>query len=128
MIDDIRKGPRHQGVIAIQCSTQRPLGAVRQIDERGLMLISNQGTLEYARRKSPASAATPGVTLIRLPADENLVGVRIDPLGEDGNGDDGVPRCGTAEGDERRSRPLCRLIGSGADGSRTLPRAVRTSR
>ena len=58
------------------------------------MLISNQGTLVRTRAAEIARVGrnTQGVTLIRLPSDESLVGiVKVDSLGEDdenGSGND----------------------------------------
>ena len=94
-----KKGRGTQGVIAIQCSERNGalVGAVQVDEQHGLMLISNQGTLVRTRAAEVARVGrnTQGVTLIRLPADENLVGVvRLDPLGDetddavDGAGDD----------------------------------------
>jgi DNA gyrase subunit A len=57
-----------------------------------LMLISNLGTLVRTRAAEVARVGrnTQGVTLIRLPAEEQLVGlVRVEALGEEGNGADG---------------------------------------
>ncbi|MBN8482237.1 MAG: DNA gyrase subunit A [Xanthomonadales bacterium] len=83
-----RKGRGTQGVIAIQCSDRNGalVGAVQVDEQHGLMLISNQGTLVRTRAAEVARVGrnTQGVTLIRLPADESLVGVvRLDPLGDD---------------------------------------------
>ncbi len=74
-----RKGRGTQGVIAIQCSDRNGalVGAVQLDDAHGLMLISNQGTLVRTRASEIARVGrnTQGVTLIRLPQEENLVGV-----------------------------------------------------
>ncbi|HSN00914.1 MAG TPA: DNA gyrase C-terminal beta-propeller domain-containing protein, partial [Rudaea sp.] len=84
-----RKGRGTQGVIAIQCSDRNGalVGAVQLDDAHELMLISNQGTLVRTRAAEVARVGrnTQGVTLIRLPQDENLVGVvRVEALnGED---------------------------------------------
>jgi DNA gyrase subunit A len=54
------------------------------------MLISNQGTLVRTRAAEVARVGrnTQGVTLIRLPQDEQLVGVvRVESLSDEGNGD-----------------------------------------
>ncbi|BBD79287.1 DNA gyrase subunit A [Aerosticca soli] len=73
-----KKGRGTQGVIAIQCSERNgPLvAAVQATAEQELMLISNQGTLVRTRvAEVPLLGRnTQGVTLIRLPADEALVG------------------------------------------------------
>ncbi len=88
-----RKGRGTQGVIAIQCSSRNGnlVGAVPLDAAHELMLISNQGTLVRTRAAEVARVGrnTQGVTLIRLPADESLVGiVRVESLGEsDGDGD-----------------------------------------
>jgi DNA gyrase subunit A len=87
-----RKGRGTQGVIAIQCSDRNGalVGAVQLDDTYGLMLISNQGTLVRTRASEIARVGrnTQGVTLIRLPQEENLVGVvRIEGLA--GEGDEG---------------------------------------
>ncbi len=87
-----RKGRGTQGVIAIQCSERNGalVGAV-QIDEQDeLMLISNQGTLVRTRAAEVARVGrnTQGVTLIRLPEDEALVGVvRVEGLDDDAEGE-----------------------------------------
>ncbi|MBN8726739.1 MAG: DNA gyrase subunit A [Xanthomonadales bacterium] len=74
-----RKGRGTQGVIAIQCSERNGalVGAVQLDDGHELMLISNQGTLVRTRAAEVARVGrnTQGVTLIRLPEDENLVAV-----------------------------------------------------
>jgi DNA gyrase subunit A len=88
-----RKGRGTQGVIAIQCSARNGnlVGAVQLDAAHELMLISNQGTLVRTRAAEVARVGrnTQGVTLIRLPADESLVGiVRVESLGEgDGDGE-----------------------------------------
>ncbi len=93
-----KKGRGTQGVIAIQCSDRNGalVGAVQLDDTHELMLISNQGTLVRTRAAEIARVGrnTQGVTLIRLPNDENLVGVvRLAPLGDEveieGDGDAG---------------------------------------
>jgi DNA gyrase subunit A len=87
-----RKGRGTQGVIAIQCSERNGalIGAVQLGESHELMLISNQGTLVRTRAAEVARVGrnTQGVTLIRLPADEQLVGVvRVEALGDEGNGE-----------------------------------------
>jgi DNA gyrase subunit A len=55
-------------------------------DAAGLMLISNHGTLVRTRAAEVARVGrnTQGVRLIKLPADEVLVGVdKLDPLEND---------------------------------------------
>ena len=89
-----RKGRGTQGVIAIQCSERNGalIGAVQLGENHELMLISNHGTLVRTRASEVARVGrnTQGVTLIRLPAEEQLVGVvRVEALGEEGNGVDG---------------------------------------
>jgi DNA gyrase subunit A len=89
LADYPKKGRGTQGVIAIQCSERNgALVAARQIDAaHELMLISNQGTLVRTRASEVARVGrnTQGVTLIRLPEDEALVGVvSVEAL----NGDD----------------------------------------
>jgi DNA gyrase subunit A len=83
-----KKGRGTQGVIAIQCSERNgALVAAVQIDSaHELMLISNQGTLVRTRASEVARVGrnTQGVTLIRLPTEEALVGiVRIEALNGD---------------------------------------------
>jgi DNA gyrase subunit A len=95
-----RKGRGTQGVIAIQCSDRNGalVGAVQLDDAHGLMLISNQGTLVRTRASEIARVGrnTQGVTLIRLPQEENLVGVvRIEGLA--GEGDEGATNGDVAE-------------------------------
>ncbi|MGB4858643.1 MAG: DNA gyrase subunit A, partial [Dokdonella sp.] len=80
-----KKGRGIQGVIGIQCSDRNGalVGAVQVSEDDGLMLISNQGTLVRTRAAEVAKVGrnTQGVTLIRLPKDEALIGlVRIDPM------------------------------------------------
>ena len=92
LVDYPRKGRGTQGVIAIQCSERNGalVGAVQLGDNHELMLISNQGTLVRTRASEVARVGrnTQGVTLIRLPSDEVLVGVvKVEALGEDDNGD-----------------------------------------
>ena len=88
-VDDYpKKGRGIQGVIGIQCSDRNGalVGAVQVSEDDGLMLISNQGTLVRTRAAEVAKVSrnTQGVTLIRLPKDEALIGVvRIDPMDED---------------------------------------------
>jgi len=74
-----RKGRGIQGVIGIQCSERNGnlVGAVGLDEAHEVMLISNQGTLVRTRASEIAKVGrnTQGVTLIRLPAEETLVGV-----------------------------------------------------
>ncbi len=92
-----RKGRGTQGVIAIQCSGRNGalVGALQLDDAHGLMLISNQGTLVRTRASEIARVGrnTQGVTLIRLPQEENLVGVvRLEEsLGGDESEADAAP-------------------------------------
>ncbi len=88
-----RKGRGTQGVIAIQCSKRNGalVAAVQIGEQHELMLISNQGTLVRTRAAEVARVGrnTQGVTLIRLPADENLVAVvRLDAIGDETDGDE----------------------------------------
>ena len=89
-----RKGRGIRGVIGIQCSERNGnlVGAVLLDDAHEVMLISNQGTLVRTRASEIARVGrnTQGVTLIRLPTDESLVGVvKVDALGgDDGEGSD----------------------------------------
>ncbi|MEO8803099.1 MAG: DNA gyrase subunit A [Rudaea sp.] len=97
-----RKGRGTQGVIAIQCSERNGalVGAVQLDNAHELMLISNQGTLVRTRAAEIAQVGrnTQGVTLIRLPAEESLVGVvRVEAL----NGDDDDAENDVAPGNER---------------------------
>ena len=92
LVDYPRKGRGTQGVIAIQCSERNGalIGAVQLGENHELMLISNQGTLVRTRASEVARVGrnTQGVTLIRLPADEALVGVaKVDALGEEESGE-----------------------------------------
>jgi DNA gyrase subunit A len=88
-LDDYpRKGRGTQGVIAIQTSARNGLlvGAVQVTEAHEIMLISNQGTLVRTRAAEVARVGrnTQGVTLIRLPPEESLVGVeRVAALGSD---------------------------------------------
>jgi DNA gyrase subunit A len=85
LADYPRKGRGTQGVIAIQCSERNGalIGALQLGEGHELMLISNQGTLVRTRASEIARVGrnTQGVTLIRLPPDEALVGVvRLESL------------------------------------------------
>jgi DNA gyrase subunit A len=90
-----KKGRGTQGVIAIQCSDRNGnLVAATQVTEtQQLMLISDQGTLVRTRvsEVSQLSRNTQGVTLIKLPKDETLIGVvRLEAeeeLGIEGEGE-----------------------------------------
>ncbi len=102
-----RKGRGIQGVIGIQCSERNGslVGAVLLDDTHEVMLISNQGTLVRTRASEIATVSrnTQGVTLIRLPVDEALVGVvKVDAFGEEGADDsdngDSVDGVGGSEG------------------------------
>ena len=99
-----RKGRGTQGVIAIQCSERNGalVGAVQLDDTHELMLISDQGTLVRTRAAEIAQVGrnTQGVTLIRLPAEESLVGlVRVEAL----NGDDADNDNDAVSGNEHES-------------------------
>ena len=83
-----QKGRGTQGVIAIQTSDRNGelVGAIQLTDKHDVMLISNQGTLVRTRASeiSQVGRNTQGVTLIRLPDDETLVGLeRLDALAEE---------------------------------------------
>jgi DNA gyrase subunit A len=83
-----QKGRGIQGVIAIQTSERNGelVGAIQLTDKHDVMLISNQGTLVRTRASeiSQVGRNTQGVTLIRLPDDERLVGLeRLDALAEE---------------------------------------------
>ncbi len=90
------KGRGTQGVIAIRCSGRNGalVAGVLVTPEQGLMLISDQGTLVRTRVEgiSQLSRNTQGVTLMRLPAKENLV--QVVPLDAD---EDEAPQSGEAE-------------------------------
>ncbi len=95
LVDYPRKGRGTQGVIAIVCSERNGalIGAVQLGESHELMLISNQGTLVRTGAAGIARVGrnTQGVTLIRLPADEALVGVvKLESLGDD-EADDALP-------------------------------------
>jgi len=106
-----RKGRGNQGVIGIKCSERNGelVGAVQISEEHELMLISNQGTLVRTRAAEVAKVGrnTQGVTLIRLPDDEKLVGlVRLDAIEEEaaaeGDSDaasEGAPGSGNSAGE-----------------------------
>jgi DNA gyrase subunit A len=95
-LDDYpRKGRGTQGVIAIQTSERNGelVGATQVTDEHEIMLISNQGTLVRTRAAEVARVGrnTQGVTLIRLPSEEALVGVeRVAALNGEGESTDAV--------------------------------------
>jgi DNA gyrase subunit A len=74
-----KKGRGTQGVIGIQTTERNGalIGAVQLDEAHEILLISNQGTLVRTRASEIARVGrnTQGVTLIRLPDDEALVGV-----------------------------------------------------
>jgi DNA gyrase subunit A len=83
-----KKGRGTQGVIGIQTTERNGalVGAVQLDEAHEIMLISNQGTLVRTRANEIARVGrnTQGVTLIRLPDDEGLVGVvAVDVLEEE---------------------------------------------
>ncbi len=87
LADYPRKGRGTQGVIAIQTSDRNGalVSATQVTAEHEIMLISNQGTLVRTRVAEVALVGrnTQGVTLIRLPEGESLVGVaRVEALSE----------------------------------------------
>ncbi len=99
-----RKGRGIRGVIGIQCSERNGnlVGATLLDDTHEVMLISNQGTLVRTRAAEIARVGrnTQGVTLIRLPADESLVGiVKVDSLGEEDDNGNGSSSEGTPSGE-----------------------------
>ena len=114
-VDDYpKKGRGIQGVIGIQCSKRNGslVGAVQVSEDDGLMLISDQGTLVRTRAAEVAKVGrnTQGVTLIRLPKDEALIGlVRIDPMDEDGpdetTGDETLAETSGAPSDSTPEQP-----------------------
>ncbi len=85
-LDDYpRKGRGTQGVIALQTSDRNGnlVGAIQLTERHEILLISDQGTLVRTRASevSQVGRNTQGVTLIRLPAEEALVGVeRVEAL------------------------------------------------
>ena len=107
LTDFPRKGRGSQGVIAIQCSERNGalVAAVATEPRHELMLISDKGTLVRTRvaEVSQVGRNTQGVTLIRLPDDEKLVGVvRIENGDEDGAAEatgDGVETSGGGASD-----------------------------
>ncbi|QDE40118.1 DNA gyrase subunit A [Luteibacter pinisoli] len=74
-----KKGRGTQGVIGIQCSERNGnlVAAIQATESQQLMLISDQGTLVRTRVAEVAQVGrnTQGVTLIKLPKDETLIGV-----------------------------------------------------
>lgn len=83
-----KKGRGTQGVIALQTTERNGalVAGVQLDDTHELMLISDQGTLVRTRAAEVAVVGrnTQGVTLIRLPEDESLVGVvRIEALDDE---------------------------------------------
>jgi DNA gyrase subunit A len=75
-------------VIAIQTSERNGalVGATQLDDSHELMLISNQGTLVRTRASeiSVVGRNTQGVTLIRLPEDEALIGIaKVEAMGDE---------------------------------------------
>lgn len=88
-----RKGRGTQGVIGIKCSGRNGdvVAARRVVEEDELMLISDRGTLVRTRvaEVSKLGRNTQGVTLIRLPETEKLVGVvRLDAEADGPDGDE----------------------------------------
>ncbi len=93
LADFPRKGRGIQGVIAIRCSERNGglVAAIATDENHELMLISDQGTLVRTRvaEVSQVGRNTQGVTLIRLPDDEKLVGVvKIENGDEDVDAED----------------------------------------
>jgi DNA gyrase subunit A len=83
-----KKGRGTMGVIAIQTSERNGalVGATQLDDSHELMLISNQGTLVRTRASeiSVVGRNTQGVTLIRLPEDEALIGIaKVEAMGDE---------------------------------------------
>ncbi|HQY55834.1 MAG TPA: DNA gyrase subunit A [Dokdonella sp.] len=112
-----RKGRGNQGVIGIKCSERNGelVGAVQIGEQHELMLISNQGTLVRTRAAEVAKVGrnTQGVTLIRLPDDEKLVGlVRLDA--EEDDGDDALEN-GEAKASHDAGSAGDEVQGSGED-------------
>ncbi|WP_447590747.1 DNA gyrase subunit A [Aquipseudomonas campi] len=74
-----RRGRGGQGVIAMVSNERngKLVGAIQVLDGEEIMLISDQGTLVRTRvdEVSSLSRNTQGVTLIKLAADETLVGL-----------------------------------------------------
>jgi DNA gyrase subunit A len=102
LADFPRKGRGTQGVIAIQCSERNGalVAAVATDPRHELMLISDKGTLVRTRvaEVSQVGRNTQGVTLIRLPDDEKLVGVvKIESEDDDTEGN-GASESGNAAG------------------------------
>jgi DNA gyrase subunit A len=94
-LDDYpKKGRGTQGVIGIQTTERNGalVGAVQLDDGHEIMLISNQGTLVRTRANEVARVGrnAQGVTLIRLPGDEALVGVVVVDALEDEEAADGA--------------------------------------
>ena len=89
------KGRGGKGMIAMQCSERngRLVGAVQVFDGEEIMLISDQGTLvrTHVDEVSISSRNTQGVRVIRVKANEHVIGVaRIEEtVGELGEGIDG---------------------------------------
>jgi DNA gyrase subunit A len=106
LADFPRKGRGSQGVIAIQCSERNGalVAAVATDPRQELMLISDRGTLVRTRVSeiSQVGRNTQGVTLIRLPEDEKLVGVvkiesEDDESAANGTGESGLSASGGGE-------------------------------
>ncbi len=95
------KGRGIQGVIGIKCSDRNgPLiRALRVHEDDEVMLISGHGTLVRTRvaEISQLGRNTQGVTLIRLPDDEKLIGVvRLDASEEEEELEEGELKEGEA--------------------------------
>ncbi len=100
-----RKGRGTQGVIAIQTSDRNgALVRAVQVDEsQEIMLISDQGTLVRTpvAEVSQVGRNTQGVTLIRLPESESLIGVvRVDAFETDEPDDELSEGDGAAVGND----------------------------
>ncbi|MCK7593309.1 DNA gyrase subunit A [Pseudomarimonas salicorniae] len=98
-----KKGRGTQGVIGIQTTERNGalVGAVQLDESHEIMLISNQGTLVRTRANEITRVGrnTQGVTLIRLPDDESLVGVvAVETLEEED--EDGLEGGANGEGGE----------------------------
>ncbi|MEO0443712.1 MAG: DNA gyrase subunit A [Pseudomonadota bacterium] len=88
----LTKGRGGKGMIAMQCSERNGamVGAVQVFDGEEIMLISDQGTLVRTRvdEVSLSGRNTQGVRIIRVKADEHVIGVERIEEGEGASVDD----------------------------------------
>jgi DNA gyrase subunit A len=123
-----RKGRGTQGVIAIQTSDRNGalVSAAQVAVSDEIMLISDQGTLVRTRvaEVSQVGRNTQGVTLIRLPEEESLIGVvRVDAFDSE-EGDDEDLSVDAADGVEAGAGEDSEGVDGEGEGGAATPAAA----